>query len=224
MEQASSVMKAIEKAWISADSPKEFSVKVFEKEEKNFFGMTTKSAKIGIFFTDKHHPHQEKSTQKNRIETKEPQQEEKSKILAKQNNPVKPNTTTKSSVEIKKQVVEKPKITFVEPKIVNLDKAAAKVSSDKQPQRAKTEWNDLIVNTTRQWIEKTLSLMNMHTVKFTFDISGKNLKLIFDKPLLEDPVTEKQLFRSLAHLIMSSLRNQYKQEIKDLKIILIRPE
>ena len=34
---------------------------------------------------------------------------------------------------------------------------------------------------------------------------------------------EKQLFRSFAHLIMSSLRNQYKQEIKDLKVVLIRP-
>ena len=42
IEQASSIMKAIEKAWDQADKPKEFSIKVFEKEEKNFFGMTTK--------------------------------------------------------------------------------------------------------------------------------------------------------------------------------------
>src|SRR5216110_3305924 len=53
MEQASSIIKAIEKAWISADKPKEFSIKIFEIEEKNFFGMTTKPAKIGIFFEDK---------------------------------------------------------------------------------------------------------------------------------------------------------------------------
>src|SRR5579871_434726 len=53
MEQASSIVKAIEKAWISANKPKEFSVKIFEQEEKNFFGMTTKPAKIGIFFSEK---------------------------------------------------------------------------------------------------------------------------------------------------------------------------
>ena len=50
IEQASSIMKAIEKAWDQAEKPKEFSIKVFEKEERNFFGMTTKPAKIGIFF------------------------------------------------------------------------------------------------------------------------------------------------------------------------------
>ena len=60
MEQASSIIKAIEKAWISADKPKEFSVKIFEKEEKNFFGITVKPAKIGIFFSDKASLSQEK--------------------------------------------------------------------------------------------------------------------------------------------------------------------
>ncbi len=50
MQEASSVIKALEKAWQNAGQPKEFSIKVYEEPEKNFFGMTTKSAKIGIFF------------------------------------------------------------------------------------------------------------------------------------------------------------------------------
>ncbi len=50
MEEASSIAKAIEAAWIRAEKPHEFSVKVFEEPEKNFFGMVTKSAKIGLFF------------------------------------------------------------------------------------------------------------------------------------------------------------------------------
>jgi len=52
MEEASSTIKAIEKAWYSAGKPSEFSVKIFEQEEKNFFGMTSKQAKIGIFFKE----------------------------------------------------------------------------------------------------------------------------------------------------------------------------
>jgi predicted RNA-binding protein Jag len=52
MQEASSVMKALEKAWLDAGKPKEFSVKVFEEPERNFLGMTVKSAKIGIFFKD----------------------------------------------------------------------------------------------------------------------------------------------------------------------------
>ncbi|MEX0939760.1 MAG: hypothetical protein WDZ41_00190 [Candidatus Babeliales bacterium] len=50
MQEASSIVKAIETAWIKAGKPQEFSVKIFEEPQKNFFGMTTKSAKIGIFF------------------------------------------------------------------------------------------------------------------------------------------------------------------------------
>ncbi len=52
MEEASSVSKAIEKGWNTAGKPKEFTVKVYEEAEKNFIGMTTKSAKIGIFFSE----------------------------------------------------------------------------------------------------------------------------------------------------------------------------
>lgn len=75
MEEANSTIKAIEKAWNRADKPSEFSVKIFEQEEKNFFGMTNKQAKIGIFFkeeklkTHKYPPSRE--TKKNTSPNKE---------------------------------------------------------------------------------------------------------------------------------------------------------
>ena len=53
IQEASTINKAIEQAWIRADKPKEFSIKVYEEEEKNFLGITTRSAKIGIFFEEK---------------------------------------------------------------------------------------------------------------------------------------------------------------------------
>ncbi|OQA36180.1 MAG: hypothetical protein BWY54_00184 [Candidatus Dependentiae bacterium ADurb.Bin331] len=52
MQEASSIMKAIEKGWEAAGKPKEFSIKVFEEGKKNFIGMTTESAKVGIFFNE----------------------------------------------------------------------------------------------------------------------------------------------------------------------------
>ena len=54
MEEASSIIKAIEKGWISAGQPKEFTVKILEEPQRNFIGMTVRSAKIGIFFSDEH--------------------------------------------------------------------------------------------------------------------------------------------------------------------------
>lgn len=55
IEEATSVEKAIEKAWARAGKPHTFSVKIFEEPETNFFGfLTKKSAKVGIFFDEKH--------------------------------------------------------------------------------------------------------------------------------------------------------------------------
>ncbi len=55
IEEATSVEKAIEKAWTRAGKPHTFSVKIFEEPETNFFGfLTKKSAKVGIFFDEKH--------------------------------------------------------------------------------------------------------------------------------------------------------------------------
>lgn len=50
VEEASSIIKAIEKGWIKAGKPDTFSIKIYEHPEKNFIGMTTRSAKVGIFF------------------------------------------------------------------------------------------------------------------------------------------------------------------------------
>ncbi len=52
MEEASSVAKAIENAWLRAQKPSEFRVKIFQESEKNFFGFSKKSAKIAFFFED----------------------------------------------------------------------------------------------------------------------------------------------------------------------------
>lgn len=53
MEEGSSIVKAVEKAWTRAGKPQEFSVKVFEESKRNFFGFTSRSAKIAIFFDER---------------------------------------------------------------------------------------------------------------------------------------------------------------------------
>lgn len=52
MEEASSISKAIEQAWNRAGKPAEFTIKILETPERNMFGLTTKSAKIALFFDE----------------------------------------------------------------------------------------------------------------------------------------------------------------------------
>jgi predicted RNA-binding protein Jag len=56
MQEASSIAKAVEQAWINAGKPVEFTIKVLEEPQKSFLGFTTRSAKIALFFDI--HPYQ----------------------------------------------------------------------------------------------------------------------------------------------------------------------
>jgi len=65
IEEASSFEKAVEQAWERAGKPLEFSIKIFQLPQKNFFGFTKISAKIGIFFGDV--PQAEKQNRQSRV-------------------------------------------------------------------------------------------------------------------------------------------------------------
>jgi len=239
IEQASSIMKAIEKAWDQAEKPKEFSIKIFEQEERNFFGMSTKPAKVGIFFGDKPTTH-EKPTFKPRQEIKEcrPEVRENKPSFAKatedrqkptppaphqqKTQPSRPEHPARSATTAPLAQAAKPAQPRAHTAPEKIQKPTI-LDTDK-PRRTPAAWNDTMITTTHNWLKQTLSLMNMPSIDFSSEVTGKNLKLTFNTPLIADAMHEKQLFRSFAHLIMSSLRNQYKQEIKDLKVILIRPE
>jgi len=53
VQEASSIAKAIELGLAKADNPRDFSIKILEYPEKNFFGLTTKSARIALYWDDK---------------------------------------------------------------------------------------------------------------------------------------------------------------------------
>ncbi len=233
IEQASSIMKAIEKAWNQAEQPKEFSIKIFEKEERNFFGMTSKPAKIGIFFGDKPIIH-EKPAQKPRPEIKECRPAATSRAPQGQSvekssqQPAKPHPAKRAEPQLaptlrpNSQQKQSQPTTTLRPleKKAPVSAADTTTAAPEKP-RKPVAWNDAMIAATESWLKKTLELMHMNSIHFTAQVAGKNLKLMFNLPLVADTTHEKQLFRSLAHLIMSSLRTQYKQEIKDLKVILI---
>jgi len=229
IEQASSIMKAIEKAWDQAEKPKEFSIKIFEQEERNFFGMTTKPAKVGIFFGDKAVA-PEKPTAKPRPEIKECRPEtrdNKQKATATPpHHPTQPQHKTPTP-----RTTPEAGLTKTSPNNNNHNKIDIAQKAEQnleakplQPRRPSATWNDTMIIAAHNWLKQTLLFMDMPLIEFKSEVAGRNLKLTFNTPIISDVMHEKQLFRSFAHLIMSSLRNQYKQEIRDLKVILIRPE
>lgn len=67
VEAASSIFKAIEKGWNRAGCPQEFTIKILEKEETNFLGMTRKPAKVALFLLKVKNQSQQHSINKKNV-------------------------------------------------------------------------------------------------------------------------------------------------------------
>ncbi len=196
IEEASSITKAIESAWKRANQPNEFSIRIFEMPQKNMFGFTTKSAKIGIFYdegkknNDKHHHAQQQASQQNHAP--------KERAAKQPHQPV--VTKEKEKEPVKQQPAPAPK-----PKKVETEQS--------EP------WNKDMVNFTQDWLDSVVANLNIDK-KFTITPERYHLKISFNKPVFEDENKNRAFFRNCAHLLLQSIRNKFKRPLKGFKIVL----
>ncbi len=204
IEEASSVIKAIEKGWLQAGKPQEFSVKVFQEAEKNFLGMTTKSAKIAILF--------ESTTT-----AKTPEATEK-KSFKQKTAPVKPKFEEKPAPAMRQapEVRPAPKERKEAPEPALQEDLAV---SKKTVRKSEDFWSEGMLAETTQWLQTTLGLLNQSDVQFTLDQKRYYLKVNFNKPLAQDSEKEKTIFRSFSYLLMQVLRNKFKRNFRGFKLI-----
>jgi hypothetical protein len=89
IQEASTLTKAIEQGWIKAGKPQLFSVKIMQEPNKNFIGITTKNAKVVIFFgrldTLQQTPQlQQQTIQQKQPSSTQPQQQQQQQTNVKQ--------------------------------------------------------------------------------------------------------------------------------------------
>jgi hypothetical protein len=210
MEEASSIVKAIEKGWVKAGQPKEFSVKIFEEPQKNFIGLTVRSAKIGIFFTDKQpnkvqdHP----ATKQKQVNQPRPTPSAPAK------EPNKPQSEAKSKAHTKHKDIS------ATSQDLGLTKQAVPAMQQEQ-KPIQPIWTESMINDVGHWLRQTLEIINIPAITFTLDPRHFHLKIQLSGPIFEDKSREKQLFASLATLLIQMLKQRYKRPLKGYKIILI---
>jgi len=239
MEEASSIFKAIENAWNRAGQPHDFSVKVFEEPQRNFFGITVKSAKIGLFFD-------EKSLTKTAGKTTQPvSSKQKAEPYQKSAPQEKPAVSTVAPTSLKSSPAPSDRLKKVaqpqksaKPAPVKKEAAPAKATqpspttrptstfanaSDRTADKVESGesiWTPDMVKAAEDWVRTSLSLMKLGHITFSTKLSKYYIHFSFDAKLVESNAKEKTLFRSFAYLIMASLRNKFKKEFRGLKVVL----
>ncbi len=201
IEEASSITKAIESAWKRADQPNEFSIRIFELPQKNMFGFTTKSAKIGIFYDES-----KKGNDRQPQHHTQPQAQQNSQQhLA------------------PKERVQKQSQLHVVTKEKDLAKQPQHQAQTPKPKRVDSEqsdpWNKDMVNFTQDWLNDVVTQLNINK-KFRITPERYHLKIAFERPIFEDENKNRAFFRNCAHLLLQSIRNKFKRPLKGFKVVL----
>lgn len=204
MEEGSSIFKAVENAWTKAGKPKEFTIKIYEEPKKNFFGLTTANAKVGIFFSEA--PQKQAEPVRQRLQTAQPAQARPQRAQPQ------PRMTREQQ-----QQKEQPRAAA--------RPAPVKEAPQREPQKyTQPVWTPQMIEHVGQWLKESLELMQKPGIPFKIDPNHFYLRIQFDKPIFEEKSREKQLFSSYATLILQMLKHQYRRPLKGYKIVLIGAE
>jgi len=236
VQEAVSIAKAIDAAWIHAGKPENFSIKILEHPEKNFFGFNKKSAKIAFFFDEIKQPVAKqpasKQPYKQQQQVQRPshaQQQTQQQQRAMQKNtqalksaPIreeKQNIATQQAPQ-QKQVIEQPRAARQPEKVQPAQTPTQHVQSDEQ--KRILLWNKEHIETVRIWVSQMLTFMKRAQVPFAVEQEEFILKITFDEPLVgisPESAPEKKLFTHLSLLLMTILKKQYRSAFRGHRIL-----
>jgi predicted RNA-binding protein Jag len=215
MQEAPSLAKAIEQAWIKAGKPQKFSIRVFEDAEKNFLGFSKKPAKIALLFEKDdiaHKPEPEARKKEARPQSYTQTQQQPRR----QDTQRRPQQTASQQPQPNRVVATKQT-----PPVSTLPTGQLpRETSEEGESSTKIFWTDEMVAIANNWLKDALEKMDKKDLVFSSEVKRYHLKFSFSKPLIDDPEKQKNLFRNYAFLIMQTVRNRLKKQLKYHKIVL----
>jgi len=202
VEEASSLEKAIAKAWERAEKPEKFTVTIFQESQKNFFGLTKQSAKIGFLY-------QENTAGKN-------SKDKTSKVPKKNFKKEASFSAAKNNIAHARHEKEANN-SKVELRKISADR---KKELDVVAQPKKIFWPEEVVERSCKWLDDILKAIHSDS-KYTVKTNRYHLKIQFEKSLFSDAKQEKDFFRALSYLILQAQRANFKKSFKFHKIVLL---
>lgn len=123
------------------------------------------------------------------------------------------------------KIIKKEKTNFKQPAP---QKKSAPVQKATEPSRSpapqkpalKRIWTDDRITFAEKWVKDMLVTMKRSDITFKSSIDRTAIRFAFNKQILATEDKEKQLFRSWAYLLTQTMRHNYKQHFKNIKIIL----
>lgn len=196
LHEASSVAKAVEKAWTDAGKPTEFTIKVLEAGEKNFFGLSKSPAIVSITYearkqaAGRSQDRPQKTILGAKHQATQPAKRESAKPVA------------QNIVQNKKELVAKEK---------NVEQNEFLV------------WGEEMVSFVAQELKGLLALWGANQ-NFSTKIDKKVLTVTLAGRLHEDAMEERNVFMSFSYLLVQLLKRHYKKKFRGFQLIITAPK
>jgi hypothetical protein len=215
LHEASSVTRAIEKAWADAGKPNEFTIKILEQGEKNFFGLSKHPAIVSITYQPKVQPTRQQDLGKLK--------ERKPPVAAQNTAKNVPLKTAPSNLDTKNQIRPLQKREIVnsqQNKHVQSKPGMQEQEKTHTPHADVVMWQDEWVVFISKHLKELLSFWG-ESQGFTTKVSKKTLTITLDEPLHNDITEERAVFISFSYLLVQFFKCHYKRKFHDFQLIIV---
>lgn len=231
LHEASSILKAIEKAWEASGKPSEFSVKILEEGEKKFFFFSNKPAIVSIAFDQKHVAKAAHSGNKNQTNNRQRTGSTQERLLnggtsqldnVNRNKQARPNQ--------RGQDQNRPQQRQARPQQENQSskpqQQQQKQSAPQTPNVNNTNpapeqtavWTQELASFVAKELNEILHIMQI-TIPFQEKIDQKTLTITFANPPMDNKEDARLFYISLSYLLIQAAKKQEKKKLRGFHLI-----
>ncbi|MGD1997693.1 MAG: Jag N-terminal domain-containing protein, partial [Candidatus Dependentiae bacterium] len=200
--EASSIERAIDKAWNEAGKPREFTIKVHDEGERNFLGFSRRPARLSILFV----PQRDENSSRSSRGRSRNNDSRRGGGRNDRNDRNDRRSNNRNETSDRRSSRSNAPTRFPE------DKPSTRSNDSNQDWRG--EWEKYVITTVRD-ITKLMGI----TVPFEARRDDKMLTLSFKKAVLEDAEEQHMLFASLSYLSIQFLKRHYKNRFLGYRVL-----
>ncbi len=247
LQEGSSIIRAVEAAWVKAGMPVEFSIKVLKNEEQRFLGIAWKnSVVVSISYDfaqyDKRPSHQRSDSKQDQKKTFNHQDILEKVMRDTERLQAETNCFADDKKSGERRVLEKPKkqqekkidvienVVSVEEKnnkkneqkkivkpVKKLEEILVETSENSELEH-KERWTEPMIQAVETFLKSIFKIMEIQT-PFIHKVDGFQLRILFENSLYENNDQAYRVYTSLAFLMLQMIKKEFKKKFKGYRVV-----
>lgn len=227
LHEASTISGAINKAWLEANKPEEFSVRIYEQGQKGFLGIWSKKAVISLIFEPKKIENKNQSRYNNRPRYQDNKRfdnsradnsrSDNSRAYSSRSDNSRVDNSRSDNSRADNSRSDNSRVDNSRVDNSRVDNSNDRYNGDRSVNSDYGVWDDAATDHVRDSLIEITKIMNIDK-KFSCRVDRHLLRIEFEKPIFSAPSEERMLFASYAFILMQFLKRKFKRGLRGCRI------